>query len=60
MNYDDKRGGSIDIFVFMDEILWCEFSNEILFTVAFSHGAIHLVEWVSSVQPRLGFHSKKT
>ena len=46
MNYDDKRGGSINIFVFMDEILWCEFSrvNEILFTVVFSHGAIHLVE----------------
>ena len=43
MNYDDKRGGSINIFVFMDEILWCEFS-EILFTVVFSHGAIHLVK----------------
>ena len=44
MNYDDKRGGSINIFVFMDEILWCEFSNEILFTVVFSQGAIHLIE----------------
>ena len=44
MNYDDKRGGSINIFVFMDEILWCEFSNEILFTIVFSHGAIHLIE----------------
>ena len=44
MNYDDKRGGSINIFVFVDEILCCEFSNEILFTIVFSHRAIHLIE----------------